>query len=300
MRELESSLLQRKLHLFWSGFEGVIDDRLVTAEAERRGITVAELRSKEIETKSEPPSEEEVKAFYDDNASQIEVPFDIAAPHIKRQLAEQNMRQREAEFLQDLRTGATIDYKLPVPPLPRETIAAEGAPAIGPNDAKVTIVEFSDFQCPYCGRAAKQMQALRQAYPDKLQVIFRDFPLAQHPQARVAAEAAQCAYEQGKFWEYHDVLFANQQALSSTDLKAYATQIGLDGKAFEACLGSGRPSEAVGRHQEAGERYGVDGTPAIYLNGIKLIGLLPLPLMRVLIDAELFAANSTDSGHASK
>jgi len=159
----------------------------------------------------------------------------------------------------------------------------------GNDDAKVTVVEFSDFECPYCSRASQTLKKLRTLYPDTLRIAFRDFPLSQHKDAKPAAEAAQCAREQGKFWEYHDLLFENTRALSAPDLKSYAEKLELDLKVFAACLATDRPKKIVADNAEAARRFGVEGTPALFVNGIKLIGLLPLPLMQAIIDRELGA-----------
>jgi protein-disulfide isomerase len=117
--------------------------------------------------------------------------------------------------------------------------------------------------------------------------VYRDFPLSQHPNARVAAEAAQCAHEQDKFWPFHDLLFDNQHALDRAALAKYAGEVALDVKSFEKCMDSERPKLAVKSSEELGRRYGVDGTPALFLNGMKLIGVMPLPLMKLLIEREL-------------
>jgi protein-disulfide isomerase len=160
-------------------------------------------------------------------------------------------------------------------------------PALGPSSAKVTLVAYSDFQCPYCARARKVVEQLHELYPKELRIVFRHFPLAQHAQARPAAEAAECAEEQGKFWPYHDLLFDNPSALAKADLERYATDVKLDPNAFTTCLGSDRPKAVVAAAEAEGKRFGVQGTPALFLNGMKLIGLLPLPLLQALIDKEL-------------
>src|SRR5262249_2403115 len=149
--------------------------------------------------------------------------------------------------------------------------------------AKVTVIEFSDFQCPYCAQARRMIERLAELYPDTLKVVYRDFPLAQHPQARAAAEAAQCANEQKKFWSYHALLFQNASALEAADLKRYASQADLDVAKFESCIASDRPKMAVAANEEAGRKFGVEGTPAIFVNGIKLVGLLPMPLLQALV-----------------
>lgn len=288
--EQQNEAEQRKLHSLWLAFEDEISERLFEKEAARRGVTVAELRTEEIEKKVPAPSDEEVRAIYDANASEIGVPYEIALEPIRRQMLEQAREESERAFVEKLREGAIVEYKLPVPALPRFDVAEGGGYAAGPEDAKITIVAFSDFQCPYCAQGRRLIDDLERLYPNQVRVVFRDFPLSQHPRARAAARAAFCAGEQGKFWPYHDKLFDNQQALADADLTRHAQELGLSMDAYNACLTSERPAAAVSAHEAAGMALGVQGTPSLFVNGIKLIGLLPLPVMQSLIDSEITRA----------
>jgi predicted DsbA family dithiol-disulfide isomerase len=287
LMNVDNEAKQRELHLLWVAVDDAMTDALLASEAERRGLSVRELRRQEIEGKMSMPSDEEVRAIYDANKDVIQVPFDEAAPHIKRQLAEEQFDGIERSMVERLRNGADVRYAIPVPELPRFPVELGEPPVRGKADAKVTIVEFSDFECPYCSRASDLLKRLLALYPNDLRVAFRDFPLSQHRNAQKAAEAAQCAREHDKFWEYHDLLFANSRTLENDNIRKYASEVGLDLAAFDACLASDRPKKAVAGHQEAGRAIGVDGTPAIFVNGVKLIGLLPLPLLQAIIDREL-------------
>jgi protein-disulfide isomerase len=285
--DLSNETQQRRLHLLWVGLEDVVAKRLLTKEARKRGVAVEALREQEILKKVAAPTDEEVQQFYDQNADRIGVDFRTAAPQIRSELAAERARALEHAFVDRLRDRVQVKYNLPVPELPRSKIEAGPGPSWGAKDAKVTIVEFSDFQCPYCARETVIINKLRDLYPKDLRIEFRSFPLVQHSAARGAAEAAVCAHEQGKFWEYHDVLFANSRALGLDDLKRYASDVNLDLNAFASCLASDRPKNAVETSMALGQKLGVEGTPAVYVNGIKLIGLLPLPIMQALIDHEL-------------
>lgn len=287
MRDIENETGQRRLHTLWAGIEEVIANRLLTGEAKRRNITVDELRDREIGSKVTPPSDDEVRSFYDDNLAVSGVAFDAAAPHVRSELMAQRFANEERSFIDQLRVKADVRFNLPAPSLPREPVDSGPGPSWGPQNAKVTIVEFSDFQCPYCARASKMLHELRGLYPNDLRIEFRDFPLQQHPQARKAAEAARCADEQKKFWDYHDLLFANPRALESADLLRYAEQAQLNVDEFKLCLASDRPQNAVREAEAAAQKLGIEGTPLIYINGIKLIGLLPLPLVQSLVNREL-------------
>jgi protein-disulfide isomerase len=285
--EQQNESEQRKLHSLWLAFEDEISRRLFEKEATRRGVTVAELRAEEIDKKVPAPTDDEVRAIYDANAADIGVPFEIALEPIRKQMHQQAREESERAFAEKLREGVNIEYALPIPPLPRFEVADGGGFAAGPPTAKVTVVEFSDFQCPYCAQGRRVVDDLKRLYPNEIRVVFRDFPLSQHTRARPAAYAAFCAGEQGKFWPYHDKLFDNQQALSESDLTRYAQEVGLTMDQYQSCLASERPAKAVDAHEAAGRALGVQGTPSIFINGIKLIGLLPLPVMQSLVDHEI-------------
>jgi protein-disulfide isomerase len=196
----------------------------------------------------------------------------------------------------------------PTPPVVVENVSVDDDPAWGPADAKVTVVEFSDFQCPYCGRFVSQTYAqLKQQYEGKIRFVFRDFPLSTiHPWAEKGAEAAGCANEQGKFWEYHDLIFQNQTAITQKystaaqsgdtaaglaavvdTLKSTATDLGLDAAAFNQCLDSGTRAQEIQKDYQDGVSYGVQGTPAFYVNGLLISGAQPFANFQTAIDAAL-------------
>jgi protein-disulfide isomerase len=166
-------------------------------------------------------------------------------------------------------------------------IAGPGAPSFGAADAKVTLVEFSDFQCPYCARAAEVTKQLRSRYGDKVRFVFRQFPLAFHQHAQAAAEAALAAHAQGKFWEFHDKLFENQSQLGSEALSDYAKQLGLDLKAFKSAVDQRTFSESVKADVKLGELTHVQGTPTLFINGKRVSDPTNLQVVAEAIDGEL-------------
>jgi protein-disulfide isomerase len=178
-------------------------------------------------------------------------------------------------------------------PSPTDTdwITGDGRPARGPADAPVTIVEFSDFQCPYCARFTQQtLPALEAKYGDVVRFVARHFPVDQlHPLARQAAEAAECANEQGAFWAYRRLLYERQRGLDAAGLKAIAVEANLDGDAFEECLDSGRTADIVDRDLQDGLRAGVRGTPTSFVNGRPVIGAVPPEVFESFIEAALAA-----------
>lgn len=170
----------------------------------------------------------------------------------------------------------------------RPTLATDDDPSLGPADAAVVIVEFSDFQCPFCSQAYPVVKQLLHDYGDRVRLVYRDFPLVDtHPRALPAAVAANCAFEQGKFWEMHDKIFENQTALEEADLKRYAIQIGLNSLAFGSCLSSGKYVKEIEDDFNAGVEAGVEATPTFFINGILVRGAVPYEALQQLIVAEL-------------
>lgn len=178
----------------------------------------------------------------------------------------------------------------PSAPSPSAEVTADDDPVKGDPDAQVTIIEFSDFECPFCKRFYDNtLSQLEEEYIEtgKAKLVYRDFPLSIHPDAQKAAEAAECAEDQGMFWEYHDMLFENQQALDTASLKSYANTLGLDTAEFDSCLDSGKHAQEVKDDFNDGRAAGVSGTPTFFINGQKIVGAQPIDAFRQIIDAEL-------------
>ena len=166
----------------------------------------------------------------------------------------------------------------------RTTLAPEDRPTRGPSDAPVTIVEFTDYECPYCRRYYRQTyHQLLAEFEGEVHYVVRNYPLSIHPDARKAAEAAECAHNQERFWDYHDHLFEHADALEPQDLKSYARELGLDGEQFDRCLESGAESETVEQDMATGRRLGIRGTPTFFVNGRPLVGAQPLSAFRSAI-----------------
>lgn len=160
-------------------------------------------------------------------------------------------------------------------------------PVKGNPEAKVTIVEFSDFQCPYCGRVEPTLKRILETYKDQVKLVYKNYPLSSHENAEPAALAALCAKEQGKFWEYHDLLFENQESLKAADLKKYAADLGLDTNTFNSCFDGKKYKNQVQADLSEGNRVGVRGTPAFFINGRLLSGAQPFENFKMIIDEEL-------------
>jgi protein-disulfide isomerase len=171
-------------------------------------------------------------------------------------------------------------------------VSVDDDPSIGPEDAPVTIIEFSDFQCPYCANfQAQTLPQILSNYGDKVRFVYRDFPLTSlHANAQKAAEASECANDQGKYWEYHDILFQNQAALDVQSLEGYAASLGLDTAAFNDCLTSGKYEQEVTKDEQDGTNAGVQGTPSFFVNGMPIQGAQPYSVFQSAIEAALAKA----------
>jgi len=263
-------------------------ERIVKAEAAKAGLSDQDYIRKRVESAPvKQPTEAEERQFYDRLKSGGQIPpeatFDSLKDRIGAALVNQQRQAQMQKVIADLQKQANLKMDLPQP---RVHVAAEG-PARGPKDAPVTIVEFSDFECPYCGAAHDTVEQVMNTYAGKVRLVYRQFPLSIHPHAEKAAEASLCAADQGKFWEYHEVLFKNQKKLDLPDLKAHAGEVGLDTQKFSQCLDSGDKMKAVDADQQAGLAVGVGGTPAFFINGIFLNGAQPIDEFKKVIDGEL-------------
>jgi protein-disulfide isomerase len=230
-----------------------------------------------------------IDQFYEENKARIPANMtkEQVAPQIREYLGQQLRAEATEDFYKALEKKHNASFL--VEPL-RATVAPTG-PAKGPASAPVTIVEFSDFQCPFCRTFNPTLDKVRKEFGDKVRIVFRQYPLTQiHPQAQKAAEASLCADDQGKFWEMHDAMFAAQTGLAPEQLKAKAVELKLDATKFNACLDSGKYAQRVNDDLRAGAQAGVSGTPATFVNGRFLNGAVPYEDMAELIREELSRA----------
>jgi protein-disulfide isomerase len=266
----------------------MISRRLLESEAKSQGKTLEQWFQSDYVNTVPEPSDDEARAFYESNKGQMPQgqAFEELKPRLKQVVKQQKLRENMGKVLEKLREKHHVQVALEPPELPRIEVEAKG-PARGPGGAPVTIVEFSDFQCPFCGREAPVIERLMKEYDGKVRLVFRHFPLDFHPFAAKAAEAAACAADQGKFWEMHDQMFTNQQKLAVEDLKGYAKSIGVDSAKFDKCLDSGEKKALVDEDQKAGSQAGVNGTPAFFVNGIFINGAVPYEQIKQAVDREL-------------
>jgi protein-disulfide isomerase len=268
-----------------NGAEELISDYLLDQTAQPQGMTKDQLLQQEVDSKVSPVTEKEVENFYTANQARIRKPLDDVRPQILNYLQQNKLTEARRAYVKSLRDKAQVKVYL-TPPI--VDVSAEDAPVKGPADAPITIVEFSDFQCSYCKRAVSVLDQVLERYPDKVKLAFRDFPIGNiHPQAEKAAEAAHCAGEQGKFWEFHDLLFEKQDSIPTVNFAEHAKTLGLEVAAFETCFEGRKYQEKVERNYAAGVKAGVSGTPAFFINGRLLSGAQPLEAFKAVIDEEL-------------
>lgn len=266
--------------------DSLVAEALVEKEAATRGVSPEELVKQEIESKLTDVSESDIEMFYNQNQAQMgNQTLEQMSGRIKNFLTQQQAGSRRDEFLDGLKKKYGVKIALDPPRVDVQVAADE--PAKGPADAPILIVEYSEFQCPYCQRVGPTVKQVLDTYGDKVRLVFRDYPLPFHNNAAMASQAGQCAHDQGKFWEYHDKLFANQKALEVDSLKKYAAELGLDADKFNACLDSGSQKAKVDADVERGTASGVRGTPAFFINGRFLSGAQPFAAFQAIIDEEL-------------
>jgi protein-disulfide isomerase len=284
--EALAGLRQQEYETLHRTLDDMIADRLLEREAAARKVTREALLKAEVDDRVPPPNPALLDALYKQNEHRFQGKTrEEMTPEITRVVREQDLKARRQAFNEELRTKASVKVTLE-PPRAHVAIPTD-APTLGPAKAPVTMVEFSDYQCPYCRRAQGVVDELVVRYKDKLRLVHRDFPLDGHPRAMPAARAARCADEQGKFWDYHRGLLTSPGDFSEEDLRRRATALGLNASRFDSCLASGRHDEAIRASVQDGTRVGVTGTPAFFINGRMLFGARPIEQFQEVIDAEL-------------
>lgn len=261
---------------------------LLLAEASRRNLAPEELVRAEISDKTHQPTETEISKFYTENQSSIPGGLDSVRSQIASFLQDQEQQKLESALAEKLRKQANIRMLISEPEALVQSISVDDDPARGDANAPVTVVEFTDFQCPSCAAMQPVLDEVLKGYGNKVRFVVRDFPLLAHANARKAAEAANAANAQGKFFEYALLLFKHQNALDVASLKKYASELNLNRTLFDAALDTGKYAAEVRHDIEDGEKYGVDSTPTIFINGVALTVLSPEGL-RAAIDKALAA-----------
>lgn len=251
--------------------EATIVQSLIQAKAKSKGLSEEQFL-KSIAT-SVQVGEPEILAFYEARVKSSGRPLEQVKDQIRGFLAESKQREAIQAEIQAVRKEAGLKVDLPAPVEVRATFSLEGRPMKGKPDAKVTMVEFSDFECPYCSKATPQVEAILKAYPNDVKVYFLHYPLSFHKSAMPAAIATECAFQQGKFWELHDKLFASQSALKPDGMAEFAKAVGLDMAKYNTCVADPKTTAMVKKDMEQAEAAGVQGTPSFFINGVQYPGV---------------------------
>jgi protein-disulfide isomerase len=267
--------------------DDLIDQKLLEQQAAREHLTVDQLLQREVNAKVTDPTDDQMHVYYE--GVQTDKPY----PEVRDKILEHIRGLRRAkirnEYVGKLREKAKISVLLSPP---AADVSAGDSFASGTREASVVVVEFADYQCPYCQKAAPNLDKLQKDFGDKVSIVYKDFPLPMHPFAEKAAEAARCAGAQGKFWEYHDLLFRDKK-LEMNDLKQQARTLNLDAARFDRCLDSSEQASAVKKDLDEGTRLGVSGTPSFFVNGHFYSGALEYSSLRDAVQQQLSLSAQT-------
>lgn len=247
--------------------QDLIDQTFLEQEAERKKTSVDALLQSEVYGKIKDPTDDQMEVYYE--ALDTTQSFSALRDKILEHIRQTRKAKARAQYVAKLREAQPAKMLLQPP---TATVELGDAPRRGAQNAPVVLVEFADYQCPYCQQIESTLEKLQKQYPDKLAIVYKDLPLPNHPFAQKAAEAAHCAGAQGKFWDYHDALFANQGSFDRPQLDSLASRLQLDTSQFDACLDSGQQAAGVARSFAQGQALGLTGTPSFFVNNHFLSG----------------------------
>ena len=279
----------------------MVDEYLLQQAAKKDKLSVADYVKREVTDKAAASvTDATAKKFYDENKDKIPAlksagSYDKIKDRLIAALRQREVQQDQEELMARLRKEGNAKILLE-PPRISVNLSESAHPTLGPKDAPVKVIEFADFQCPFCKRSEEAVKAIREKYGDRIELVYMDFPLSFHPHAMPAANAARCANAQGKFWPFHDALFADQSKLEPADLKATAKKLGLDSAKFDACFDKNEYSPAIEKDLDEGHRLNVSGTPTFFIDGRELVGAQPTESFTTIIDDEL----AKNGGHGKK
>jgi len=290
LRNREIRYLLDRFDLTSRTLDAMVIEALLQTEADRRGLASVEaLLRIEVDGKVADPTQGEIERLYPQMAPQLHgASLEESRPILIAELVRRAAAQRHRHFIEELRGGADLRIELPYPDLPRVDAPVESHdPTLGPHDARVTIIQFAEYQCFYCGRVHDSLRRLVDRYPDDVRIVWKDFPLSNHTRAKPAAIAAHCAGDQGMYWEMSERLLTNQHALSEADIAGYAREIGISTEPFQRCLSEGRHEDGIRADLDLGRRLGVQATPTFFINGILVSGAQPFERFQGIVAREL-------------
>jgi protein-disulfide isomerase len=285
LKELEGGKLLQAQYQYYlnerKALEELIDNRLLADEARRRNISLDQLLDTDVYKGVKDPTEDQLEVYYEGLDTQDS--FASVRDDVLQHIRDLRRTKARAAFVEQLRKQAKINIML-MPPSAQVDVAK--AYTRGDSNAPVVLVEFADYQCPYCQKVNPQIQQLKKEYGDNLTVIFKDFPLPMHHSSEKAAEASRCAGEQGKFWEYHDVLFYSKE-IELDALKEHARVLKLDGDRFDTCLDNGAEAAAVKKDLDEAKSLGLTGTPSFFVNGHFFSGVVDYAALKDIVNQQM-------------
>jgi protein-disulfide isomerase len=264
--------------------EDLIEKRLLQQKAAHEGLTLDQLLDRDIKSQVQDPTEDQMKVYYE--GLETDKPYEAVRGKILEKIRQVRSDRARAAYVRVLRAQSNIVVELASP---SANVNLENAYFLGPKHAPVTLVEFADYECPYCQKVASDLRRLQSDFGDKLAFAFKDYPLPMHSHSQKAAEAARCAGKQGKFWEYHDTLFQTKQ-LDVDRLKEDALALHLDWGQFGKCLDSGEETADVQRDRDEGMKLGLSGTPSFFLNGHLYSAPLYYTALHQIVEEQLQAS----------
>jgi len=257
----------------FDSLRNIADDALfdlrVRQETERSGEDADTTRAALLAV--DRPRDADIEAFYTANKARIPAPLEEVRDRIALLLTEQAIHARKTALVEEMKEGHEFELLARTPIPPRVDIDIQGYPFKGTADAQVTIVEFSDFQCPHCKRASGVLRTITERYGDKIRFVYKDYPVNRSGISRLVARGAACAHEQERFWDYHDLAFERQDELSRESPTVLAAALGLDTASFERCYGEKGSADTVARSEGEARRLGLTGTPTLFVNGQRLV-----------------------------
>ena len=268
-----------------AALDDIVGSKLIDQEARARGVDRPTLIEQEITARVPSVGDADVADWYRANQARVQgASLDQVRAPIRALLIQERMEDARQRYVDVLKSKTPVRITLEPP---RLNVSAASGPSKGAVNAPIQLIEFSDFQCPYCLRARATVKKVLETYGDRIHFVYRHYPLPSHPGARPAAEASECAAEQGKFWQYHDRLFDDPSRLSGTELKQQAAAVGVDMTRFNTCVDSRKYKAQVDADLKDGDEAGVNGTPAFFINGRMLSGAQPFEAFKRIIDEEL-------------
>ncbi|MFZ1131017.1 MAG: thioredoxin domain-containing protein [Terriglobales bacterium] len=282
-------LLQAKYKYYLAerdALDQYIDDQLLEMQAKKEGVTLDELFKRHVAVHVPEPTEDQLRFYYE--GVQTDETYESARPNIIETVKQLRTKKARDAYIADLRGQYGVVVELNQP---SAHVEVANAPRLGPENAPVQIIEFADYECPYCQKVNEDLARLRDQFGSQVSVVYKDFPLPMHPLAAKASEAAHCAGAQGKFWEYHDSLFQTKR-LQTSDLKQQATALKLDLAKFDQCLESGEQVASVKKDANEGKRLGLQGTPSFFINGHFMSGAIGYMKLRDTVLQELGAVTT--------